>query len=202
MNIKNTKDNYGLAAIVLHWVVALGFISAYVAVYYRHWFTDHSFSETGELTPSMIALHLHLSFGITVGVFVALRVVWKFLNKAPKDIPGTRLEHLAAHTVHRTLYAVMIIMPITGYMGTKLDANYFLLGNIPKFPDTFLYTLLVEQWLGMDWESFESIVDFIHKTGGEYIVWVLIALHIGAALYHHFIRKDDALKRMTTLPRH
>ena len=199
MDIKNTKDYYGLGAIVLHWIVALGFLGSYVAVYYRHWFTDRSFSEIGELTPSMIALHMHLSFGITIGVFVALRVVWKLLNKTPDEVPGTKFEHTAARTVHRLLYAVMIIMPITGYMGTKLDANYFLLIDIPKFSDTALYSLLVEQWLGMNWESFEPIMDFIHKESGAYVVWVLIALHAGAALYHHFIRKDQTLRRMTTL---
>ena len=199
LDIKNTKDYYGLGAIALHWIVALGFLGSYVAVYYRHWFTDNSFSQTGELTPSMIALHMHLSFGITIGVFVALRVAWKLRNKTPDEVPGTQFEHSAARIVHRLLYAVMIIMPITGYMGTKLDANYFLLGDIPKFSDTALYSLLVEQWLGMDWESFEPIMDFIHKESGAYVVWVLIALHAGAALYHHFIKKDQTLRRMTTL---
>ena len=47
-----------------------------------------------------------------------------------------------------------------------------------------------------DWESFEPIMDFIHKNSGAYLVWVLIAAHAGAALYHHYIRKDDVLKRM------
>ena len=200
MIIKNTREGYGLIAICLHWIVALGFLGAYMAVYYRHWFTDGSFSPT-ELTPSMIAAHLHLSFGITVGVFIALRIAWTLANKTPEPVPGSKLEHTAARTMHLALYAVMITMPITGYMGTKLDTNYFLLFNVPKFNDTWLYPIIVEQWLNMEWEDFERVVDAIHKTNGAYVVWVLIALHSGAALYHHFKRKDITLKRMLAPPR-
>ena len=196
MQLKNTKENYGLVAISLHWIVALGFLLAYAAVYYRHWFSEGEFSMT-ELNSNVVSLHLHLSFGITVGAFVLLRVIWKLANKTPKDVSkGNKFEKFSAHAMHWVLYAVMIIMPITGYMGTRLDTKFFLLFDIPKFNDTWLYTALVEQWLKMNWESFEPIMDSIHKNGGEYVVWVLIAIHAGAAIYHHFVRKDMVLKRM------
>lgn len=39
-------------------------------------------------------------------------------------------------------------------------------------------------------------MDFIHKQGGAYVIWVLIAAHAEAALYHHFVRRDIVLKRM------
>ncbi|MEG9861655.1 MAG: cytochrome b [Parvularculales bacterium] len=199
MTIKNTKKNYGLISILLHWIVAFGFLGAYAAVYYRHWFSTGGFSMT-ELNSNMISLYLHLSFGITIAVFVVLRIIWRLMNKTPDDVSGgNKLEHLAAHGMHWTLYAVMIIMPVTGYMGTKLDTNFFFLFDIPKFNDTWLYPLIVEQWLETDWKSFESVMDAIHKNGGAYVVWVLIALHAGAALYHHFIRKDAVLKRMLTV---
>ena len=201
MQMKNTNNHYGFVAICLHWIVALGFLGAYVAVYYRHWFSTGGFSMT-ELNSNMISLYLHLSFGITVAVFVALRIIWKSMNKTPDDVPGSsKFEHFAAHSMHWVLYAVMIIMPITGYMGTKLDTNFFFLFDIPKFNDTPLYSLIVEQWLQTDWESFEPVMDAIHKNGGAYVVWALIAIHAGAALYHHFVRKDDVLKRMITIPR-
>tara|TARA_Y100001960_G_C14730811_1_gene857442 strand:+ start:1398 stop:1625 length:228 start_codon:yes stop_codon:yes gene_type:complete len=74
MQIKNTKQRYGLFAIFLHWAVALGFLGCYLSVYYRHWFTQYG--EPGNWT----ALQLHLSFGVTVAVFVILRIIWKLLN--------------------------------------------------------------------------------------------------------------------------
>ena len=195
MSIKNTQKHYGTIAIALHWLVALGFLGAYITVYYRHWFSEGEFDPVA-LNSNTVALYLHLSFGITVGVFVILRVLWKLMNVTPQLIPGTALEHFAARTMHRILYAVMIIMPITGYMGTKLDTNFFFWFDIPKFSDTWVYAMVVEQWLNMSWEHFEEIVDAIHKVGGEYVVWVLIALHIAAALYHHFVKRDRTLQRM------
>jgi len=137
-----------------------------------------------------------MSFGLSIGVFVFLRIVWKTLNKNPDNLTGSKIDHFAASAMHWTLYIFMIIMPITGYMGSKLDTNFFFLFDVQKFYDTELYALIVEKWLKMDWESFEPIVDFVHTTSGAYIVWVLIGLHAGAALYHHFIRKDRTLKRM------
>lgn len=196
MQIKNTKQSYGLVAIILHWLVALGFLGAYMSVYYRHWFSEGKFNSV-ELNSNTIALYLHLSFGVTVGAFVLLRIIWKIMNKTPDDVPGgSKFEHFAAHSMHWILYIIMIIMPLTGYMGTKLDTNFFLLFEIPKFSDTWLYSILVEQWLNMTWEQFEDIVDAIHKNGGKYVVWVLILLHAGAAMYHHMVRKDIVLKRM------
>lgn len=196
MQLRNTQDSYGLISIALHWIVAFGFLGAYVAVYYRHWFSEGKFDPVA-MNSNTIALYMHLSFGVTVAVFIALRVIWKLMNRTPDDVPGgSARERLAAHVVHRALYAVMIIMPITGYMGTKLDTNYFFLFDIPKFNDTALYHLLVEQLLQTDWKTFEGVMDAIHKNGGAFVVWVLIAIHAGAAMYHHRVRKDMVLKRM------
>lgn len=162
-------------------------------MYYRHWFTE-------EKTPeNWIALQMHLSLGVTLSVFILLRIIWRLMNKTPRDVPGTRLEHMAARTVHLVLYAMMIIMPVTGYLGTGVNTEFFLQFDIPKFSDTQLYKVVVEGWLGLTWEAFEAPVDFVHKNSGEYFVWALILLHAGAALYHHFIRKDVVLKRMISI---
>jgi len=49
------------------------------------------------------------------------------------------------------------------------------------------------------WETFEKPIDFVHKNSGAYLVWVLVLLHAGAALFHHYVKRDDVLRRM--LPR-
>lgn len=190
MAMKNTHQGYGLVAILLHWIVALGFLAAYMAVYYRHWFTEDKTPE------NWTALQLHLSFGVTIAVFVVLRVIWRLMNTQPDEVPGTRMEHAAARGMHWLLYAFMIIMPITGYMGCSVATEYFSFGEIPKFSDTALFKTLVADGLGMTFEEFEVPVDFIHKTSGAYLVWVLVLIHAGAALYHHYVRKDAVLKRM------
>lgn len=193
MQYKNSEDRYGLIAILFHWVVAFGFLASYCSVYYRHWFTEYK-------TPAnWTALQLHLSFGITIGVFVFLRIIWKSLNIKPKEISNSKNQILAAKIAHFMLYVIMIIMPITGYFGTGVHTEFFNLFNIPKFSDTWLYQALIVDLFGLNWQSFEPPMDFIHKKGGKYFVWVLIIIHISAALYHHYFLKDNVLKRMIGL---
>lgn len=192
MSLKNTAEDYGSIAKWLHWSTAVLFLGSYISVYYRHWFTE---KETPE---NWIALQLHLSIGATIAVIVALRIIWRLSNRVPDLEPGTKLEHLAAQVGHLALYAIMVIMPVTGYIGTGVNTEYFFLFDIPKFEDTQLFTTLVSDGLGMTFKEFEKPVDFIHKDiMGAWVVWLLILGHVSAALYHQFVKKDRTLYKMT-----
>ena len=191
MTIRNTAENYGSIAKWLHWLTALLFLGSYLSVYYRHWFTE---AKTPE---NWTALQLHLSIGVTIAVVVILRILWKLSNQSPTPEPGSKMEHLAAKLGHLALYAVMIIMPITGYLGTGVDVEYFFMFDITNFKDTALFanTFGAE----MSFKEFEKPLDFIHKDiMGSFVVWLLILGHAAAALYHHFIKQDRTLKRMTS----
>lgn len=193
MSIKNTAENYGAVAKWLHWTTALLFLASYCSVYYRHWFTE---AKTPE---NMVAFQLHLSIGITIAVIVALRIYWRAINRAPDQEPGTPLEHLATHLGHFALYAIMIIMPITGYLGTGGATDFFFLFEIPKFADTPLYAALVTNGLGLTFQEFEAPLDLIHKEIlGKWVVWLLIAGHVLAALYHQYIKGDRTMSKMTS----
>ena len=193
MALKNTKKNYGSIAKWIHWTIVVLFLGSYCTVYYRHWFTE---DETPE---NWISLQLHLSVGITIAVIVVLRILWRNINRTPEQEPGSKFAHLAAQVGHYTLYAVMILMPITGYIGTGVNTEYFFLFDIAKFESTSLYQLIVTNWMGLSFEEFEEPVDFFHKEiMGEYVVWLLILGHAMAAMYHHFIKKDRTLLKMTT----
>ncbi len=193
MTLKNTAENYGSVAKWLHWVTALLFLGAYCAVYYRHWFTEKD--SPGEWT----ALQLHLSFGISIGVIVLLRIIWRLMNRKPDPEAGSQLQQHAAYIGHLTLYAIMIIMPITGYIGTGVNTEYFFLFDITGFKETALFTAVVTDGLQMSFKEFEKPIDFFHKEiMGAWLVWMLILGHIGFALYHHFVRKDRTLKKMTS----
>ena len=192
MGVKNTANNYGTIAKWLHWITALLFLAAYISVYYRQWFTE-------EKTPeNWAALQLHFSIGITIGVFVVLRILWRMSNRVPDLEPGTRLEHLGVYAGHCSLYAVMIIMPLTGYLGTGVNTEFFFMFDILKFESTQLFSTLVSDGIGVTFKEFEQPIDFIHKNIlGEWLVWFLILGHVVAALYHHFVKKDRTLKKMT-----
>ena len=193
MSIKNTAENYGSIAKWFHWCTALFFLAAYCTVYYRHWFTEKDTPE------NWIALQLHLSVGVTISVLVALRIVWRNMNQNPDPVPGTKLEHWAARTGHYTLYAVMIAMPVSGYIGTGVHTEYFFLFDIPKFENTNVFKWWVTDLTGLNFKEFEKPVDYFHKNiMGAWVVWLLIAGHAAAALYHHFVKNDRTLKKMTS----
>ncbi|WP_367104451.1 cytochrome b [uncultured Psychrobacter sp.] len=193
MSLKNTRANYGTIAKWLHWGVALLFLGAYASVYFRHWFTVDD-------TPiNWTALQLHLSFGVSVGVLVILRIIWRLRNIQPDEEPGTKMEHLAAHAGHIALYAVLIIMPLTGYLGASVDTEFFSLFVIPKFESTTLFQSVIRDGMGITYEEFEAPLDFLHKqVFGKWLAWMLVVGHILAALYHHYVKKDRTLIKMTT----
>ena len=190
MTLRNTAENYGTIAKWLHWMTALLFLGAYVSVYYRHWFTE---AKTPE---NWTALQLHLSIGVTIGVVVALRLLWKMANRSPDPEPGSRLDHLAAKAGHLALYAVMVIMPVTGYLGTGVNTEYFFLFDITSFKETEYFIFNYSDT--MTFKEFEKPIDFIHKDiMGAWVVWLLIVGHIAAALYHQFVKKDRTIEKMT-----
>lgn len=193
MSLKNTADSYGRIAKWFHWTTAALFLAAYVSVYYRQWFTEKQTPE------NMTALQIHLSVGASIAVIVALRVIWRLMNRAPAEEPGTPMAHLAAHMGHLALYAVMIAAPITGYLGTGVNTDFFFLFGIPKFESTALFQSVVAEGMGLDFKTFEKPIDFIHKNVlGAWLIWLLVLGHAGAALYHHFVLRDRTLAKMTT----
>jgi cytochrome b561 len=193
MSFRNTTNNYGTIAKLLHWLTATLFLGSYMTVYYRHWFTH-------EKTPeNWTALQLHLSIGVSIGVIVILRIIWRVINQQPKQEPGTKMEHLAAHLGHYALYGVMILMPLTGYLGTSVDTEFFFMFDIEKFDSTQLFTYLIQDRLGLPFTEFEKPIDFLHKEIlGAWLAWILILGHVTAALYHHIVKKDRTLLKMTT----
>jgi cytochrome b561 len=192
MDNKNTIQNYGRVARWIHWATALLFLLAYCAVYYRHWFTEKQTPE------NLVALQLHLSAGISVGVIIILRIVWRIMNVQPALEPAALWQQRLAHLAHYLLYAVMILMPLTGYIGTGVATEFFYLFTIPKFEDTWLFDVFVWEYLGLTFKEFEAPIDFFHKEiMGAWLVWILIVGHAAAAFYHHFALKDRTLIKMT-----
>lgn len=192
MAAKNTNLAYGSVAKWLHWTTAVCFLCAYVSVYYGLWFVDPD-SDTRRL-----ARTVHTMFGISVGLLVLPRLVWRFINVVPDDEPGPRWQHLAAHYAHWVLYLFIILLPLTGWLGYGgRSINFFWLFEIPTFRGTALFDWLVVGQMGMDFDTFEKPIDYLHKAIlGKWLAWMLIAVHIVAALYHHFHLRDKTLKKM------
>lgn len=181
-------ERYSKTAVLLHWIIALLFIGAYAAIKYRHWFTAKGMPE------NVTAAQLHFAFGFSVGVFVLLRVIWRLTHRPPAPLPGPAWQLLAARLTHGLLYFFMIAMPLTGYMGTRAVPQYLVV--IPRFQDSAVYDWFVTGMFGLTWEQWSKPLSFFHHFSGENLVWVLIALHISAALYHQFLKRDGLIRRM------
>ncbi|AIR89348.1 cytochrome b [Pseudomonas cremoricolorata] len=185
---RNTSTQFGRLAKWLHWTSAAAFIAAYVVVYYVIWFMD---DESPEAWP---VLNVHWMLGLLVGFLVVPRLLWRALNVQPEAPLGSPVEHALARVAHWGLYGLLILMPLTGYLGTGADTDYGLF-SVTGFNETALFGWISNHY-AVSWEAFEAPLDVVHHFVGKWVAWVVVGLHVLAALYHHAVRRDDTLRRM------
>ena len=201
MGWKNTIDRYGAVSMLFHWATAAAFIATYIVVYYVIWIVD---PETSIKPPPfglqphddrvVPILNIHWVLGITIGFLAAPRMLWRLFGTSPRSLGHSRMEIVSAGVAHWALYALLILMPLSGYMNTN-DPTDFGLFVIPAFKETTIFAWLSSAF-SLTWHDVEGPVEAVHRFLGKWIGWPLVCLHIGAALFHHFVRKDAVLARM------
>lgn len=175
MQIKNSATDFGVVAITLHWIIAILIIGLLVLGLYMV-----------ALPISLEKLKLygwHKEYGFLVLFLAVFRILWRLSNKMPElELP--LLEQIAARSMHWAFYIFMFAMPITGWLITSaagLPASFFGLFTLPNLvgPDeqNRIFFAWIHEWLG-------------------YALIAAICLHTAAALKHHFINKDNILRRM------
>lgn len=188
--LKNTTLRYGSVAKWLHWLTALLFLVAYVSVYYLHWFLD------GEGPLRSPIIRFHKAVGFSVLIFFFLRLYWRATNPSPK-LPDTMSgwQIKVSHVVHFLLYFFLLAMPLSGYLGNKSGVSFGFF-NVTGFKDSSIGIWILDL-LNITYEQWEVPFDYFHyEIAGPLLLWMLIAVHAGAAIYHHVVHKDDVLKRM------
>ncbi|MCX7230047.1 MAG: cytochrome b/b6 domain-containing protein [Burkholderiales bacterium] len=129
--------------------------------------------------------NVHESVGVIVFVLVLLRLVYRWRNPPPPlpaDTPA--FVRLAAHAVHIALYALLLLMPIGGFLAT----------NAWGFPLSVFGVLPLPSPVGKD-EALAKVFSFLHWSGAI-AIGALILGHIVGALYHQFVRRDGLIRRM------
>lgn len=188
--IKNTANSYGSVAKWLHWLTALLILAAYVVIYYLDWVLDMKGPQR------TLFLQLHKCIGFSVLIFVLLRLYWRFTNPQPalpQSMPKWQVT--ASHVSHFLLYFLLIAMPVTGYIGNSNGVDYGLF-KVTAFKNTGFGIWLMDL-VNMPYEEFEKGFDTFHyKVVGPFIFSAVVAVHIAAGLFHHYVEKDDVLKRM------
>lgn len=127
----------------------------------------------------------HKNVGVMLLVLVVARLVWRGLNPAPK-LPAdlSPLQAKAAAATHGLLYTLMFIVPLAGYV--RVRAGGFPIESLDALG---LPTLVPKS------DALAALAKSVHYYAGIAIIAVL-AVHIGAALYHRFVRRDGVLARM------
>ena len=187
MASSNTQLRYGTVAITFHWIIAaLILVNIGLGLY---------FADLPRSDPNKFELiQFHKSIGLTVLSLSVLRVLWRVVNPVP-DLPldmNPALRMIARGT-HYLLYFLIIAIPLSGWLLASssplgLPTNYFHLFSWPNL--WFLSELPRAQKIALR-DNFDKVHVFL-----AWSAIVLIPIHVGGALYHHFIRRDDILKRM------
>jgi cytochrome b561 len=168
---------YTVTARILHWVTAslvllmlpLGLVIA------NNW--------GGPLQDQLY--DLHRSIGALIIPIILVRVVYRWTHPPaplPDDIPA--LQQLAANATHWALYALLIVQPFVGWIGTSAYRATIIVFGLFELPPIW-----------PEDRAFSDRVLFVHGLIGLTIA-LLLAAHIGAALQHHFVRRDGILMRM------
>ena len=172
-------ERWGVVSQLFHWIsalliVALGALGLYM-------------TELDSPVERIRFYALHKSLGITLLALVLLRLLWRFVQRAraPAPIAGVSpWMRRAAGTGHTLLYAMMIAMPLTGW----------LLNSASGYPLQWFGQFNLPAIAGKD-HGLHELAEELHELG-FWILVVLVAGHVLAALYHHVFLGDGTLHRM------
>jgi cytochrome b561 len=173
--LKNNPHHFGLIAKLLHWVMAILIIGMLICGLYMV-----------DLPIGLQKLKWygwHKEYGFLILGLVSLRLIWRLINITP-ELSLPLLEKIAARLAHWAFYGFMFLMPLSGWLVSSaagIPASFFGLFTMPN--------LIAPN------EDLLQIFRWVHYWSA-YALMGLIVIHIVAALKHHFIDKDEILKRM------
>ena len=181
MLIRNSAARFGLVAKTLHWLTLVLLIGA---------FTLAISMVNMPFSPRKLEFYSwHKWVGVTIFLVLLLRLAWRLVNPVPHQpasIP--RWQRRLAGLSHATLYTILIVMPVTGWiMSSALNLPVVYLGLI-HIPSPF----------GVD-RALGEAMKIVHLSLAVALL-VLVTIHVLAALYHHFVLRDDVLRRMLPWP--
>lgn len=173
----NTRFGYGAVSRFFHWLTAILIVVTYVL-------SRGGPEQRVYAASSDFILRIHETLGMTVFALVLLRMVWRLADPSPEDPPMPEWMKVSAEIVHATLYALLIGIPVTAIAGAWLEGHavtLFWIGEIgPMLPPAHA----LGQWISE-----------LHTLLATAILWVA-GLHAAAALFHHFVLRDDVLVAM------
>lgn len=173
--------DYGTFAKAMHWLVA-ALIASQFAI---GWSMPH----IGRNTRPGTLINLHFSVGMVILLLVIVRLAWRLTHPVPPVTTNVPLwQQRTARVVHLLFYVLLLAIPVLGWMSASGRNFPVALFGVIQFPQLLPAK---HPWTG-------TLGD-IHTLLSNYVLLGAVALHGLAALYHHFIVRDETLRRM--LPR-
>jgi cytochrome b561 len=175
--VRNDIKSWTGPAKLFHWLMAL-LIFAQIAL--------GLVAVSWHVSPTKLNLFVwHKSLGMLILTLLALRLLWRLLHKAP-ELPWEMplWERAAAQLSHFLLYVLMIALPVTGWV----------ISSASNVPFKIFWTLPLPAITAPD-KAVADLFAAIHGWLVTLLAVVLIA-HVGAALRHHYVKKDTVLARM------
>ncbi len=180
MAAQDRPDRYSSVAIWFHWTIAL-LVILNLAVGLLH-----------DSVPALRSwMGAHQALGLAILALTAARIAWRLSHRPPPLPARTPMwERALAHGSHTLLYALMLGLPMTGWMmvsggGKPGGVNIFGLLTVPYLPVS------------------KATGHFGHSAHGVlgWVMLALVVLHIGAALRHHLLLRDPVLTRIAPVLR-
>lgn len=171
------SPTYTRTAISLHWLLALLILGAFLLGLYMH---------DLPLSPGKLRLYsYHKWIGVTVFMLTVFRLGWRISHRPPA-LPDSVLMwgRIASEIVHYLFYILIFLIPISGW----------LMSSAKGFQTVWFGVLPLPDLIGKD-KFLGDLLQQVHKFLNFALLGVLLA-HVGAALKHHFIARDDILTRM------
>jgi cytochrome b561 len=175
-------EGYSRTAVVLHWLIA-ALVLAQIGLGW--WMIDIPKNPVGVRA---WWFNFHKSIGITIGLLVIFRILWRVTHPAP-PLPDTlpAWQRAAAKVSHVGLYLCLLTMPITGYLGS----------NFTKYPIKY-FGYAIPHW-GWDAPQLKELMSQIHFAT-VCVFMALILVHVTAAFRHLVTRDDQIFRRMWRWP--
>ena len=176
MPFRNTTRSWGSLSKAFHWLIVLLIIN--------QWWIAENADELKGLA-KLEALGTHKSFGMTILMLAVLRLLWRLMNPTPELTSETKpWERVLARISHLLLYALIFAMPLTGWM----------MSSAKNYPVSWFKLFQFPDLVAPAEQTFHQMQD-LHHLLFKVLVGVAL-LHAAGALNHHFIDRNDVLKRM------
>lgn len=181
MPLHNSDKHWGAVSKTLHWAIAALIIVS--SIYVLH-INDSTWWFKSSPLLFIKGINWHKLMGVTALLLILVRIAWRRRGPVPVTAALTPFEEKTSRWTHRALYVLMVAVPIVGWLSSSA------FGSPVRIPGVGALPLI--------WPKDRTFLAFFYWTHFV-LAWTLlalVALHAGAALFHHFVRKDGVLRSM------